>query len=102
MNDYFYDYFEPGDIVKHFKRELAKKEDLEKIPNLYMYEIVGLATHSESEEKLVIYKALYDKDERGNYKMYARPVDMFCSEVDRKKYPKSTQKYRFEKIEEEF
>lgn len=101
MNDYFYDYFEPGDIVKHFKRELSKKEDLDKIPKLYMYEIVGLATHSETEEKLVIYKALYDKDERGNYKMYARPVEMFCSEVDHKKYPKSKQKYRFEKIEEE-
>ncbi|MBR1802080.1 DUF1653 domain-containing protein [Candidatus Saccharibacteria bacterium] len=100
MNDNIYDYFEPGDRVKHFKRELATKEDLEKIPNLYLYEIVGVATHSETRKPLMIYKALYDKDQRGNYKMYARPLEMFVSKVDRKKYPEIKQKYRFEKIED--
>jgi len=98
MNDYFYDHFTPGDRVKHFKRELVTREDLEKIPNLYLYEIVGLATHSETRDELVIYKALYDKDQRGNYKLYARPAEMFCSRVDHKKYPKVKQKYRFEKL----
>lgn len=100
MNDYFYDYFKPGDIVKHFKREMQTADDLKKIPNLYLYEIVGLATHSETRDPLVIYKALYDKDQRGNYKLYARPLEMFCSTVDHAKYPDVKQKYRFEKVEE--
>ena len=99
MNDNVYDYFEPGDIVKHFKREMQTEEDLKRIPNIYLYEIVGVAIHSETREKMMIYKALYDKDQRGNYKLYARPLDMFCSTVDRKKYPLVKQKFRFEKVE---
>ena len=99
MNDHVYDYFEPGDIVEHFKRELASGEDLKRIPELYRYEIVGIAIHSETREKMMIYKALYDRDQRGNMKMYARPLEMFCSEVDHKKYPDVKQKYRFEKVE---
>lgn len=98
MTDYFYDHFQPGDHVKHFKRESATREELEKIPNLYLYEIIGLAIHSETREPLVIYKALYDIDQAGNYKLYARPAEMFMSEVDHKKYPEIKQKYRFEKV----
>ena len=98
MNDYFYDHFKPGDRVKHFKREQLTEVELQKSPNFYLYEIVGLATHSETHDQLVIYKALYDKDVAGNYKIYARPVEMFMSEVDHEKYPDIKQKYRFEKI----
>lgn len=58
------------------------------------YEIVALATHTETEEKLVIYKALY-----GNHEIYARPLPMFLEKVDREKYPDAVQEYRFERLD---
>lgn len=82
-----------GDIVQHFKREMLSDE--ERKTKKYLYEIVGVATHSESREPMMIYKALYDDGG-----MFARPLEMFLSEVDHEKYPDIKQKYRFEKVEE--
>ena len=82
-----------GDIVQHFKRIMCSDERLEKEPNLYLYRIIGLANHIETGEQFVIYQALY-----GEEKIYARPKDMFLSEVDHDKYPQVTQKYRLEKV----
>lgn len=83
--------FHPGDIVQHFKRELLPKSDL--TTNRYLYQIVGVAKHSETRELLMLYQALY-----GDFSIYARPLDMFLSEVDHQKYPDVRQKYRFELV----
>lgn len=55
------------------------------------YEIIGIGAHTETEEKLVIYKALYEP-----YKIWLRPYDMFFETVtiNDKEIP------RFEKIDD--
>lgn len=78
-------------IVRHFKRETLTKDILKTEPNMYLYEIIDTATHTETKERLVIYRALY-----GNKELYARPESMFNSKVDRDKYPNIKQEYRFE------
>ena len=83
-----------GSIVQHFKRELMTDVQLAAEPAKYTYEIIGTAMHTETEETLVVYRALY-----GDMKMYARPAEMFLSEVDREKYPEVKQKYRFEHMD---
>ncbi|MGN0656132.1 MAG: DUF1653 domain-containing protein [Ruminiclostridium sp.] len=85
----------PGLIVQHFKRSLLPQKERE--TKKYLYEIVCTAEHTESGEKLVVYRALY-----GEKRIYARPLDMFLSETDREKYPQASQKYRFEPFVEDF
>ena len=50
--------FNPGDIVQHFKRELLTEE--ERAGNMYLYEIIGVAIHSETREPMMVYRPLYD------------------------------------------
>lgn len=41
-----------------------------------LYQVLHIATHSETHEKLVVYRALY-----GEYGVWVRPVAMFCEMV---------------------
>lgn len=86
-----------GDIVQHFKRETVKDQEHSME---YLYIVEAIATHTETNEKLVVYRALYKNEEKGiHFNVFARPYDMFMEEVDHEKYPQIKQKYRFEKFE---
>lgn len=66
-----------GGLYRHFK-------------GMYYY-VLDVATHSETGEKLVVYQKLYDERD-----LYVRQLEMFCSDVDRDKYPDVKQQKRFQ------
>lgn len=71
-----------GGIYRHFKGNL--------------YRVEGTATDSETKATLVLYRPLLPDSG-----LWARPLGMFLSEVDREKYPDVQQKYRFEELPSE-
>ncbi len=66
-----------GKIFRHFKGDL--------------YLLIDFVTHSETQETMVLYKALYK-----NCGLFVRPYDMFIEEVPLDKPNPTGQKYRFE------
>lgn len=64
-------------IYRHYKGDLYLVEDI--------------ATHSETGEKMVIYRGLYDDSP-----LWARPKSLFLNKLDTKKAQEFDQEYRFE------
>ena len=75
-----------GGTYRHFKGFIAK--------------VLTVAIHSETQEPLVVYECTGKGDCDHKDGIYARPLEMFLSEVDHAKYPDVKQKYRFELFEE--
>ena len=76
---------EIGKVYRHFKNKYYVVIDI----------VNDCESNNEAEyRKVVIYKALY-----GEHLTWARPYEMFNSEVDHVKYPEVEQKYRFEEVE---
>ena len=71
-----------GKTYRHFKGSL--------------YEVIDIAVHSENAGVLVIYKSKKDPA-----LVWARPLDMFLSDVDKEKYPLIRQDKRFVEVNEE-
>lgn len=61
-----------------------------------VYDVIGVAHHSETLEKLVVYRALYDHRTFGAGSLWVRPMDAFFEdvEIDGKHLP------RFKKLSE--
>lgn len=65
------------------KPTITPNESPRVVPGIYRhykgsdYEVMGLAHHSETEEALVVYRALY-----GDFGLWVRPLAMFCEEVN--------------------
>lgn len=77
----------PFTMWKHFKGSKAL--------------VITLAEHSETGEVLVVYYCLDNKGKTNHRDgIYARPLEMFLSEVDHEKYPDVKQKFRFEEIKD--
>ena len=81
--------FHAGDVVRNFKRETLVGGEARS--QRYLYRILAFARHTETEEDLVVYEALYPP-----FGVWARPLSMFMGEVDRAKYPGIQAHWRFE------
>ena len=69
-----------GKIFRHFKGDY--------------YLFMDLVKHSETQETLILYRALY-----GECGLFVRPYEMFVEEVPPEKENPTGQKYRFECVE---
>lgn len=54
------------------------------------FQIITVAVHTETSERMVVYQALY-----GDFKTYIKPLDIFMSEIDRNQSPEAGKQYNF-------
>lgn len=72
----------PGQYYRHFKGGY--------------YIIIGIGKHTETCEKMVVYKYVDWRPGAESELIWIRPYDDFVSKVDKEKYPDSEQEYRFQ------
>lgn len=58
-----------------------------------LYEVIGVAHHSETLEELVVYRALYNSKEFGQNALWVRPKKMFMENIVRDN--KEIQRFRY-------
>lgn len=73
-------YKSKGKVFRHFKGDY--------------YLLIDFVMHSETQESMVLYKALY-----GDYGLFVRPYKMFVEKVPEGKENPMEQTYRFEEIQ---
>lgn len=73
-----------GQRYKHFKGRI--------------YTVDGIARHTEIKGMVLVIYHITGKYEQG---LFARPIEMFLSLTDKKKYPQAKQKYRFQLLAKE-
>ena len=58
--------------------------------NNYSYEVISVGTHTETKEKIVIYRSLYQTETQGGANYWLRPLGMFMENVtkDEKTIPR--------------
>lgn len=79
--------FYPGQIVRHYKRDfLSVREQQE---NKYLYKVLEIATHTETNEEMMVYQALYPP-----FRVFCRSLAMCYDKVDDNVL--AIQKHRFE------
>lgn len=47
-----------------------------------LYEVIGVSHHSETLEKFIVYRALYDSKDFGKNAIWVRPYEMFFEKVE--------------------
>ena len=83
-----------ADLEKHFNHDNVAGEVV--VGGVYRHfkghevKVLAVSIGTEYGEKVVVYEHL------GDHTIWHRPIGMFCSLVDREKYPDVQQKHRFE------
>ena len=93
-----------AECEKYFKKEPAIKSHREpKVGEIYKHfksgnkvKVIAISQDTEFPGSFyVVYEHLKDGS------VWSRPYNMFCSRVDKNKYPDAEQRYRFELVEDE-
>lgn len=85
-----------NEINEYDAVETSKHTEVDRLVSVYYIQNENKYVHlcDSSKDVLVVYRPVY----LGGRQLYARPLEMFLSEVDREKYPNVEQRFRFEEV----